>query len=126
MVYGHGQRAGSPARTNPVPCRVKSKSCSAGGAELFQQRGAELHCTLWELKLKYAIKRKNCPPPHPAPPGPLPQLQLYKISGCFSGGDLRARREGVMKGQCGVVTRTDGQVLVEEDGWDGDTLLRNV
>lgn len=31
-----------------------------------------------------------------------------------------------MKGQCGVVTRTDGQVLVEEDGRDGDTLLRNV
>lgn len=110
----------------PTQCLAerKAKSYSAGGAELFQQRGAELHCTLWELKLKYAIKRKICPRHHPPPHSPLPHLQRYKIS-CFSGGGLRARREGAMKGQWDEMTRTDGQVMVE-DGQDGDSLLRKV
>lgn len=31
-----------------------------------------------------------------------------------------------MRGQCGEVRRTDGQVTVEEDGQDGDALLSNV
>lgn len=92
MVYGHGQRAGSPARTNPLSGREKIRSNSAGGAELFQQRGAELHSTLWELKLKTSIKEKNHPYHCSSPHCTLPQLQQYKIRGCFAGGGLRARR----------------------------------